>query len=32
MGTLVNRRLTMVTAGFVTAVIIALNVYLLATA
>ena len=32
MGTLVNRRLTMVTAGFVTMVIIALNVYLLATA
>jgi len=32
MGTLVNRRLMMLTAGFVTAVIIALNVYLLATA
>jgi manganese transport protein len=32
MGTLVNRRLTMVTAGLVTVVIIALNVYLLATA
>jgi manganese transport protein len=32
MGTLVNRRPMMLTAGFVTAVIIALNVYLLATA
>jgi manganese transport protein len=32
MGTLVNRRLTMLTACIVTAVIIALNVYLLATA
>ena len=31
MGSLVNRRLTMLTAGFVTAVIIALNVYLLGT-
>jgi len=31
MGTLVNRRLTMLTACFVAAVIIALNVYLLAT-
>ena len=31
MGSLVNRRLTMVTAGFVTVVIIALNIYLLAT-
>ena len=32
MGTLVNRRLTMLTAGLVTAVIVALNIYLLATA
>ncbi len=32
MGTLVNRRSTMLIAGFVTVVIIALNVYLLATA
>jgi manganese transport protein len=32
MGTLVNRRVTMLTAGLVTAVIVALNVYLLATA
>jgi manganese transport protein len=32
MGTLVNRRLTMVTSGLVTAVIVALNVYLLARA
>jgi manganese transport protein len=32
MGTLVNRRPTMLIAGFVTAVIIVLNVYLLATA
>jgi manganese transport protein len=32
MGTLVNRRLTMLTAGFVTAVIVGLNIYLLATA
>jgi len=31
MGTLVNRRPTMITAGLVTAVIVALNVYLLAT-
>ena len=31
MGTLVNRRLTMLTAGLVTAVIVALNIYLLAT-
>jgi manganese transport protein len=32
MGTLVNRRLTMLAGGLVTAVIVALNVYLLATA
>ncbi len=32
MGTLVNRRPTMLAAGLVTAVIVALNVYLLATA
>ena len=32
MGTLVNRRLTMLTGGLVTVVIVALNVYLLATA
>jgi manganese transport protein len=32
MGTLVNRRLTMAAGGLVTAVIVALNVYLLATA
>ncbi len=32
MGSLVNRRPTMLAAGFVTAVIIGLNVYLLATA
>jgi manganese transport protein len=32
MGTLVNRRLTMLASGLVTAVIVALNVYLLATA
>jgi hypothetical protein len=31
MGTLVNRRPTMIAAGLVTAVIVALNVYLLAT-
>ena len=32
MGTLVNRRLTMLTGGLVTVVIVALNVYLLTTA
>jgi Mn2+/Fe2+ NRAMP family transporter len=32
MGSLVNRRPMILTAGFVAAVIIALNVYLLATA
>jgi manganese transport protein len=31
MGTLVNRRLTMLAAGLVTAIIVGLNVYLLAT-
>jgi manganese transport protein len=32
MGTLVNRRLTMLTAGLVTAIIVGLNIYLIATA
>jgi Mn2+/Fe2+ NRAMP family transporter len=32
MGTLVNRRTTMLTGGLVTAMIVALNIYLLATA